>query len=146
MKFISFRPTEMRRQEELTLKNKRMSEEAVKMKSRAAIMVESAEKMKEKAVKMKEDMKANQQGRHEVQAMVMEKEEDADDKRKEQDAATYSSMARRQYQNRVSRFSQKDHKCLRCWLIKECCICDKITPVSTKHECILLVFLSPLIL
>lgn len=133
-----------------------MSEEAALMKQAAEQMQVNAEKMKEKAAKMRQDMKhdAEMDAKNDVantgtlvQGREQQQEEGGDRrgyrsrddswKSKTNDAETYFTMAKRQYKNRVKGFSQKEHKCQRCWLIKECCVCDKITPVSTKHECIL---------
>jgi hypothetical protein len=54
---------------------------------------------------------------------------------KEEDA-TFTAVARRQYETRVANFSHKELKCTKCWLLKEVCVCNQVAPVTTKHECI----------
>eukprot|EP00026_Physarum_polycephalum_P002133 Phypoly_transcript_02137.p2 GENE.Phypoly_transcript_02137~~Phypoly_transcript_02137.p2 ORF type:complete len:407 (-),score=82.27 Phypoly_transcript_02137:59-1279(-) len=153
------------RNEETKQRSRAMQEEASRMKSDASAMRVEAGRMNERVAKMKQDMKddadRDEQKRNKGEKdtkKTTENEEDEGDikedepreqddegggkeererKRKEQDAATYLAVARRQYQNRIKGFSQKDHKCAKCWLINECCVCDKIAPVSTKHEYII---------
>jgi hypothetical protein len=150
-------PSKMKRDDNASLRRQRVNEEAAQMKQDAIKLQGEATCMHDKATKMKHDMEDDAERAHqrenkgkniEVNEEKVDKvdkvdkkeereEEENEREQSEQDAATYIGVAKRQYQNRIKGFSQKDHKCPKCWLIRECCVCDKIAPVSTKHECIL---------
>lgn len=132
---------------------------ANQMQKEANVMKEEATKMKQEMQQdIKDDAERDEQrrkgygqsnqmednnasglagkGEKDKESGVEEAGKSTGDQNTKQEEATYLSVARRQYQNRIKGFSLKDHKCSRCWLIKECCVCDRIAPVNTKHECI----------